>query len=89
MSTVISLGHTVFGANADPCCLEDLVDPNIIIPGCHTPTREKPLKLSEGGVFISGENMNQFKLHDVRRALCIIPQEPVIFSGSTTAIRYM
>jgi len=33
-------------------------------------------------VFISGENMRDFKLHDVRRSLCIIPQEPMIFSGS-------
>ena len=62
--------------------LSDSLDPCLVLPGCKTPLADPPCKLSEGGVFISGENMRDFKLHDVRRSLCIIPQEPMIFSGS-------
>lgn len=36
----------------------------------------------DGSVSFDGENIAQYGLHDVRRALSIIPQEPVLFSGT-------
>jgi len=63
--------------------LEDKEDPKIRIPGCNTPVIEgRGFKLSEGGIFISGEDISNFRLHDIRRHICMIPQEPAIFLGS-------
>ena len=39
-------------------------------------------ELSEGSVTIDGINVATLGLTDVRRALCIIPQDPVLFSAS-------
>ena len=35
-----------------------------------------------GGIVIDGEDISQMGLHDLRRKLTIIPQDPVLFSGS-------
>jgi len=64
---------------------KDDKDPFVEVPGCPPEAGRWPegaLTLAEGGIFIGGEDISQFSLHDVRRAICIIPQEPSIFSGS-------
>jgi len=39
-------------------------------------------QLKEGGIRLGGFDISMFKLHDLRRSIIIIPQEPVIFAGS-------
>ncbi|KAJ5280778.1 hypothetical protein N7478_006150 [Penicillium angulare] len=40
------------------------------------------LEAREGCIFIDGLDVSKIKLHDLRSRLAIIPQDPVIFSGS-------
>ncbi|KAL9107927.1 MAG: hypothetical protein Q9227_007249 [Pyrenula ochraceoflavens] len=40
------------------------------------------LEAREGSVHIDGLNIADLKLHDLRRRLAIIPQDPVLFSGT-------
>jgi len=46
---------------------------------------EVPLDSAEaagGKIYLGGKDLSEFPLHEVRRSLCIIPQEPLVFSGS-------
>ncbi|KAN0055186.1 hypothetical protein ACTA71_008283 [Dictyostelium dimigraforme] len=40
------------------------------------------IEASEGSISIDGENISKFGLKDLRRNLAIIPQDPVLFSGT-------
>jgi ABC-type multidrug transport system fused ATPase/permease subunit len=40
------------------------------------------LEISEGEIIIDGLDINKLGLHDLRHKLTIIPQDPVIFSGT-------
>ena len=37
-----------------------------------------------GRIVIDGEDISRMGLHDLRRKLTIIPQDPVLFSGKCT-----
>jgi ABC-type multidrug transport system fused ATPase/permease subunit len=40
------------------------------------------LDYTYGGIFIDGININDIGIHDLRHKLTIIPQDPIIFSGT-------
>jgi ATP-binding cassette, subfamily C (CFTR/MRP), member 4 len=40
------------------------------------------LALNEGSIIIDGIEIHELGLHDLRSKLSIIPQEPVLFSGT-------
>lgn len=40
------------------------------------------LSYNDGNVMIDGRNINEMGLHDLRSKVSIIPQEPVLFSGT-------
>lgn len=40
------------------------------------------LEAREGAIYIDGLDISQIKLHDLRSRLAIIPQDPVLFSGT-------
>lgn len=40
------------------------------------------LSYNEGGIIIDGRDINKMGLHDLRSKISIIPQEPVLFSGT-------
>jgi len=40
------------------------------------------LALNEGSIFIDNLDINKLGLHELRSKLSIIPQEPVLFSGT-------
>ena len=40
------------------------------------------IEAAGGSIFIDGEDISQMGLHDLRSRLTIIPQDPVLFSGS-------
>jgi len=40
------------------------------------------VEIYEGEVIIDGQNIKQYGLHDLRSRLAIIPQDPVLFSGT-------
>ena len=40
------------------------------------------MELSSGSIFIDGVDVSQIGLHDLRNAIAIIPQEPVLFHGT-------
>ena len=45
--------------------------------------------VSEGSIRINGQDIRELRLHDLRRDIAIVPQEPVIFSASALDnIRY-
>jgi len=40
------------------------------------------LACNEGSIIIDGIDINELELHDLRSSFSIIPQEPVLFSGT-------
>lgn len=40
------------------------------------------VELSEGTILVDGQDISKLPLHDLRRSLSIIPQEPVMFKGT-------
>ncbi len=43
------------------------------------------VELSRGSIIIDGIDVSQIGLHDLRKALAIIPQDPVLFQGTIRA----
>ncbi len=45
--------------------------------------------VSAGGIHLNGQDIRRLRLHDLRRGIAIVPQDPVIFSANTLEnIRY-
>jgi len=40
------------------------------------------VNITDGGIYVDGLNTMQVNLHDVRRCFAVIPQSPVLVSGS-------
>jgi len=40
------------------------------------------LESTAGSIFIDGEDISKMGIHDLRRQITVIPQDPIIFSGT-------